>query len=108
MGHPDQHTPDSHHVTNREDAPDPRVPEAAKDDLDDPALEARADTGATVRVPEPEQPRQGEAGAAYVGREMDDAQKANPRIEDADRVRKTPDVNPDTGKDPEKQDTEDL
>ncbi|MDX1532272.1 MAG: hypothetical protein R3362_12150 [Rhodothermales bacterium] len=108
MGHPDQHTPDRHNVTNREDAPEPRVPEAAKDDLNDPALEARADTGETVRTPEPEGQRQGEAGAEYVGREMDDRQKANPRIDEAARAKKEPAQNPDAGKDPEKQDQEDL
>lgn len=49
------------------------------------------ETGTEVRAEPPEDDgeakRQGEAGNAYVGREMDDRLKANPRIEDADQVR---------------------
>ncbi len=87
MGHPDQHTPDGHGVTRRDDAPKPQVSDSLAEDLEDPALEDAADTGATVRTPDPEANRQGEAGNDYVGRQMDDGLKANPRIEDASRVK---------------------
>ena len=57
-----------------------------RDDLDDPDLEADADTGPDVRTPETEDERQGEAGNTYVGREMDDRLKSNPRPENEDDV----------------------
>lgn len=86
MGHPDQHTPDDHRSSTDQSPPDATPSEDLRDDLDAPDLEADADTGAEVRTPKPTDERQGEAGNAYVGREMDDAMKVNPRIEDADRV----------------------
>ena len=86
--HPDQHTPDDHRSSTDQSPPEADAARAADlaEDLDDPALENDADTGVDVRTPEPAEERQGEAGNAYVGREMDDAMKVNPRIEDADRV----------------------
>ena len=86
MGHPDQHTPDDHRTSTRQRPPDASPEQDLNDDLDDPALEADAETGADVRAPETEQPPQGEAGHAYVGREMDDRLKSSPRIEDEDDV----------------------
>ena len=81
MGHPDQHTPDSHRTSQQPPEPEPGQ------ELDaDPALEEDADTGSDVRTPEPEGDRQGEAGNTYVGREMDDRLKTTPRIEDEDEV----------------------
>lgn len=86
MGHPDQRTPDDHDVMNREDAPRPNLSEETAAELDDERLEEDAATGSDVRTPEPEGKRQGEAGNTYAGRQMRDDLKANPRIEDADRV----------------------
>lgn len=83
MGHPDQHTPDRHRSSTDQSAPEP---DADQDLPDDPALQDDADTGSNVRAPETDEPRQGEAGNAYVGRQMDDRMKTNPRIEDADEV----------------------
>lgn len=88
MGHPDQRTPDDHRSSTDQEAPAPNVSGELADDLQDDDLEEAADTGTDVRVPTPEEKRQGEAGNTYVGRQMSDAQKANPRVEDADRVQK--------------------
>jgi hypothetical protein len=88
MGHPDQHTPDDHNITNRDDAPAENLSKDTAVDLHDDQLEEDADTGSEVRTPEPETKRQGEAGNAYTGRQMSDSLKDNPRIEDADRVEK--------------------
>lgn len=86
MGHPDQKTPNDHRSSTDQDAPTPNVPQDLADDLQDEDLKEAADTGSDVRTPEPEEERQGEAGNTYVGRQMSDAQKTNPRVEDADRV----------------------
>lgn len=86
MGHPDQHTPDDHRSATDQSAPKPNAAQDLADDLGGDALEDAADTGSDVRTPEPEADRQGEAGNAYVGREMSDDMKANPRIENAGRV----------------------
>lgn len=86
MGHPDQHTPDDHRSSTDQSPPKAEAQQDLTEDLDDPALKADADTGVEVRTPEPTDERQGEAGNAYMGREMNDAMKVNPRIEDADRV----------------------
>lgn len=88
MGHPDQRTPNDHRSSTDQDAPTPNVSQDLTDDLNDEQLRDAADTGPDVRAPEPEEERQGEAGNTYVGRQMSDAQKANPRVEDADRVQK--------------------
>lgn len=88
MGHPDQHTPDQHRSSTDQSAPKPNASEDLADDFADPDLKHDADTGPDVRTPEPDADRQGEAGNAYVGREMRDDMKANPRIEDADEVQK--------------------
>ncbi len=88
MGHPDQHTPDDHRSSTDQSAPKPNVSQDLTDDLSDDALEDAADTGAEVRTPEPDADRQGEAGNAYVGREMREDMKHNARVEDADRVQK--------------------
>lgn len=88
MGHPDQNTPDGHTVTDRDDAPAPNLSKETAIDLHDEQLEEDADTGSDVRTPEPEAPRQGEAGNTYTGRQMSDALKDNPRIDDADKVTK--------------------
>ncbi|MEP0547419.1 MAG: hypothetical protein ABJF88_10845 [Rhodothermales bacterium] len=88
MGHPDQHTPDNHNVTNRDDAPAQNLSKDTAADLHDDRLEKDADTGSEVRTPDPEDKRQGEAGNTYTGRQMSDALKDNPRIDDADRVEK--------------------
>ena len=82
--HPDQKTPDTH----RYRAPDskPPAPERAPDQAQDLPPEAEV-THENVRAPEPEKGRLGEAGHTYTGRHMDDALKANPRSEDARRVR---------------------
>ena len=86
MGHPDQHTPDDHRSTTDQSPPEATHGQDLTDDLDDAALKHDADTGPDVRTPEPTDERQGEAGNAYMGREMNDAMKVNPRIEDADEV----------------------
>lgn len=86
MAHPDQHTPDDHRSSTDQSPPEAEASRKLPDDLDDPALENAADTGVDVRTPDLTEERQGEAGNAYVGRAMDDDLKANPRIEDADRV----------------------
>lgn len=86
MGHSDQHPPRDHRPSTQQRPPDATPEQDLRDDLDDPSLEDDAETGADVRTPEPDQPRQGEAGHAYVGRGMDDRLKANPRIEDEDEV----------------------
>lgn len=82
MGHPDQHTPDTHRSSTQQ----PPTPGPGQELDADPALEEDADTGQDVRTPEPNEKRQGEAGHTYVGREMDDRLKENPRIEDEDEV----------------------
>jgi len=82
MGHPDQYSPESHRTSNRDHAPAPNVREDLERDLDPEArreLEERADTGSSVRTPEAEEGRTGEAGHTYVGRQMDDDLKENPR-----------------------------
>lgn len=87
MGHPDQNTPDDHRSSNRKDAPEPKVGERIKEDLDPEArreLEERADTGSSVRADEPDEDLTGEVGHAYMGRQMDDDLKANPRPRDED------------------------
>ena len=86
--HSDQEKPDGHTAIDRGDAPPPKPSKDAAIDLHDEQLEEAADTGSDVRTPEPEAPRQGEAGNTYTGRQMSDALKDNPRIEDADRVTK--------------------
>lgn len=86
MGHPDQQPPDAHRSSTDQSAPKPDADQNLQDDLSDPALQDDADTGSGVRTPEPEEPRQGEAGHSYVGRQMDDRMKTNPRIDDADEV----------------------
>lgn len=86
MGHPDQHSPDQHRTSSQQRPPEPEAEQDLDDDLDDPALEADADTGPDVRAPEPDEKRQGEAGHTYTGREMNDRLKTNPRVEDADEV----------------------
>jgi hypothetical protein len=91
MGHPDQKTPKDHRSSTDQDAPAPNASPDLADDLKDEKLKEAADTGTTVRAPEPEEKRQGEAGNTYVGRQMSDAEKANPRVKDAERVRKDED-----------------
>jgi len=88
MGHPDQHTPNDHRSSTDQDAPVPNASQDLTEDLHDGDLEDAADTGPTVRTPVPEDKRQGEAGNTYVGRQMTDAAKANPRVDDAERVTK--------------------
>ena len=77
--HPDQSTPGSH----RYHGPDskPRAPEQAQNLPEDAETSSQ-----NVRTPEPEEKRLGEAGNEYVGRQMDDRLKANPRVDDADDV----------------------
>jgi hypothetical protein len=85
MGHPDQHTPDDHRTSNREDAPEPNIREELEEDLDPQArreLEERADTGSNVRTDEPDEGRTGEIGHTYMGRTMDDDLKADKRPRD--------------------------
>ncbi len=86
MGHPDQNTPDDHNTSNRKDAPAPNLSEETAAALNDERLQKDARTGSEVRTPDPETKRQGEAGNTYTGRQMNDALKDNPRIDDADRV----------------------
>lgn len=109
--HPDQFTPDSHRTQGSEDANDrPAAPPLAAEDqhlvgsaadvqrnqappahapAQDQASDAippREHGDTEVRTPSPTQPRTGEAGNDYVGRQMDDDLKANPRVDDARRV----------------------
>ena len=87
MGHPDQTTPDDHRSSTSQDAPTPNVSPDIADDLKDDDLKEAANTGTDVRAPKPgEENRHGEAGNAYMGRQMRDDQKANPRVDDADVV----------------------
>lgn len=88
MGHPDQHTPRDHRSSTDQDAPVPNASQDLAEDIQDEDLDDAADTGPTVRTPAPEDKRQGEAGNTYVGRQMSDADKANPRVDDAERVTK--------------------
>ncbi len=88
MGHPDPHSPGDHRSATSQSAPKPDADQDLTDDLAGQDLQHDADTGPDVRAPEPSADRQGEAGNAYVGREMRDDMKANPRIEDADQVQK--------------------
>jgi hypothetical protein len=82
MGHPDQHTPDDHRSSKRDSAPEPQLDETIKEDLD-PAerakLDERASTGSNVRADEPDETMKAEFGHTYVGRQMSDDLKANPR-----------------------------
>jgi hypothetical protein len=81
--HPDQKTPEGHryHAPDSAREPAERAPEQAQD------LPADAETTRqNVSTPEPEEPRLGEAGHQYVGRQMDDRLKSSPRVDDADDV----------------------
>ncbi|GAB5533923.1 MAG: hypothetical protein Rubg2KO_01720 [Rubricoccaceae bacterium] len=78
--HPDQRTPDSHRYQasdsqSTEDAPSSTPPDADQPtlDTDDSAADELAD-GARIA----------EAGNAYVGRQLDDALKSHPRVEDGE------------------------
>ncbi len=81
--HPDQSTPDSHRYTASDsEANRERPPEADQADdaieVDDDAAPAAQEVDEGARV--------AEAGNAYVGREMDDALKSSPRVEDGDEA----------------------
>lgn len=91
MSHPDQNTPTDHRSSTDQDAPTPNTSSEIAEDLKDEDLKEAADTGTTVRTPEPKETRQGEAGNTYVGRQMSDAEQANSRVEDAERVTKDED-----------------
>ena len=87
MSHPDPNISGDHRSATDQSAPKPNASESLGDDLADPSLKKDADGGSDVRAEQPEDAdRQGEAGNAYVGREMSDALKSSPRIEDADEV----------------------
>jgi len=84
--HPDQRTPDTH----RYRAPDSKPPRPERAPEQDQTLPPDAEVSSqNVLTPEPEEPRLGEAGASYTGRQLDDRLKTNPRVDDADAV--TPD-----------------
>ena len=78
--HPDQRTPDSHRYQGSDsqsasEAPSGTPPDADQPDLDtDPSAADELETGARVA----------EAGNAYIGRQLDDALKSSPRVEDGD------------------------
>jgi len=89
MGHPDQHTPDDHRSTERDDAPEPQQDQSLKEDPDPETqreLEKRAKTGSGVRTDEPDEDMTSEHGHTYMGRQMDDDLKSNPRPRDADEA----------------------
>ena len=79
--HPDQRTPDSHRYqasdsqSSAEDAPSSTPPDADQPDL-------VASTSAAAEVEDGA--RVAEAGNAYIGRQLDDALKSSPRLEDGD------------------------
>jgi hypothetical protein len=81
--HPDQSTPDSHRYTASDsEANRPHAPEA---DQDDDAIETEDDAAPAAQEVD-EGARVAEAGNAYVGRELDDALKSSPRVEDGDEA----------------------
>jgi hypothetical protein len=81
--HPDQKTPDSHRYRSPDSKPPSR--EHAPEQAQELPPEAEV-TSENVQTPAPEEPRLGEAGSAYTGRQLDDRLKANPREDDAGRV----------------------
>ena len=78
--HPDQSTPDSHRYRSADSSAPPEQDQDATEamDTDRDAAPAASEVEDGARV--------AEAGNAYVGREMDDALKANPRVEDGDEA----------------------
>lgn len=88
--HPDQRTPDSHRYQTpdshgdaarpKEEAPSGRAPESPQPDLDPDR------DGAPAASEVEDGARIAEAGNAYVGRELDDALKSSPRVEDGDEA----------------------
>lgn len=98
--HPDQRTPDSHRyqtpdslgdaASSPETPPSAKAPESPQPDLtperDAAPAASEVDEGARVA----------EAGNAYVGRELDDALKSSPRVEDGDEA---VDTDPTTARD---------
>ena len=81
--HPDQRTPDSHRYqasdsqTSAVAAPSADTPDARQPDLTpNPSVSDEMATGARVA----------EAGGAYVGRQLDDALKSSPRVDDRDEA----------------------
>lgn len=61
----------------------PRTPEQ---DQDSPAIEPDRDAAPAANEMPDGDARVAEAGNAYVGRQLDDRLKANPRVEDADEA----------------------
>jgi hypothetical protein len=84
--HPDQFTPDDHRTTadNSADTGADQAMPAQLPAEDQHLSGSAADvTSQNVATPQTEGARTGEAGNSYMGREMDDDLKANPRVDDA-------------------------
>ena len=87
--HPDQYTSDKHRYHAPDSNADQERGEADVPQAPEISQEAEADleaTSETVATPDVEGARVAEAGNAYVGRQMDDALKSSPRVEDADEA----------------------
>ncbi len=90
--HPDQSTPDSHRTEEPDSAAAGQAPpaHAPEQNQASDAIARQGERGSTeVSTHDAEQPRTGEAGNQYVGRQMDDGLKSSPRVDDARDVEGT-------------------
>lgn len=79
--HPDQRTPDTHRYQSSDSQGDTdEAPSGEAPEQDQPDLET--DPSAAEAMPDGD--RIAEAGNAYIGRQLDDDLKTNPRLEDGD------------------------
>lgn len=82
--HPDQTTPDSHRYQSSDSKGEPRPPDVSQDSE---AIDESGESAVPAAAPEVDEgARVAEAGNAYVGRQMDDDLKTNPRLEDGDEA----------------------
>lgn len=78
--HPDQSTPSSHRYRSADSEAPPEQDQSAT-----PAMDTERDAAPAAAELE-DGARVAEAGNAYVGRQLDDDLKANPRVEDGDEA----------------------
>lgn len=81
--HPDQRTPDSHRYQASDSQTTEHAPSADAPESPQPDLEPDRDAAPAASEME-DGARVAEAGNAYVGRQLDDALKSSPRVEDGD------------------------
>ena len=81
--HPDQRTPASHRYQASDSQSTQRAPSGEAPEAPQPDLDPERDAAPAASEVE-DGARVAEAGHAYVGRQLDDDLKANPRVEDGD------------------------